>query len=296
MKIKYKNKRKLCGFMYTVPWIIGFVMFFAVPIVKTIWWSFNTVGVNDNGGMSLTWNGINNYISLFTEQVASGSKTFLQVFVNENTNMLINAPIIVIFSLFLAILANMKFKGQGIVRTIFFLPIVLGVDVIADLITVSTGGDLVTRGTGLFSQSLATVLLLRYTSVSQDIIITITSYVDNIFELISEAGVQTLIYLAGLQSISPSLYEVAKIEGATAYESFWKVTIPMIGNITMFVVIYTVVDLFLESSIASEVYRFAFTKSRIGIASALSVVYMFNVLLCLAIILLVARKAVKKDV
>ncbi len=296
MKIKYKNKRKLCGFMYTVPWIIGFVMFFAVPIIKTIRWSFNTVGVNDNGGMSLNWNGINNYISLFTEQVASGSKTFLQVFVNENTNMLINAPIIVIFSLFLAILANMKFKGQGIVRTIFFLPIVLGVDVIADLITVSTGGDLVTRGTGLFSQSLATVLLLRYTSVSQDIIITITSYVDNIFELISEAGVQTLIYLAGLQSISPSLYEVAKIEGATAYESFWKVTIPMIGNITMFVVIYTVVDLFLESSIASEVYRFAFTKSRIGIASALSVVYMFNVLLCLAIILLVARKAVKKDV
>ena len=107
---------------------------------------------------------------------------------------------------------------------------------------------------------------------------------------------QTLIYLAGLQSISPSLYEVAKIEGATSYESFWKVTLPLIGNITMFVVVYTIVDIFLDSSIASEVYRFAFTKSRIGIASALSVVYMLNVLLVLGIVHAISKKVVKKDV
>ena len=295
-KMKFKNKRKLSGFLYTTPWLIGFVMFFAVPIVKTIWWSFNNVGVSDNGGMELSWNGVQNYVSLFTEQVASGSQTFLQVFTNENTNLLVNAPIIVIFSLFLAILANVKFKGQGLIRTIFFLPIVLGLDVITDLITISTGGDLVTRGGGLFSQGFAATMLLRYTTISSDIILTITDYVDNIFSLISQAGVQTLIYLAGLQSISPSLYEVAKIEGATSYESFWKVTLPLIGNITMFVVVYTIVDIFLDSSIASEVYRFAFTKSRIGIASALSVVYMLNVLLVLGIVLAISKKVVKKDV
>jgi ABC-type sugar transport system permease subunit len=295
-KMKYKNKRKLCGFMYTIPWIIGFVLFFAVPIFKTIWWSFNSVGVSENGGMSLTWAGFGNYVSLFTEQVASGSRTFLQVFTNENTNLLVNTPIIVIFSLFLAILANVKFKAQGVVRTVFFLPIVLGLKVITDLITITTGGDLVSRGNGLFSQGFAAMMLLRYTSISSDIILTITSYVDNIFQLVSRAGVQTLIYLAGLQSISPSLYEVAKIEGATTYESFWKVTLPLIGNITMFVVVYTIVDYFLGSSIATEVYSFAFTKSRIGIASALSVVYMINVLLVLFLVLLVSKKAVKKDV
>ena len=295
-KMKFKNKKKLSGFLYTTPWLIGFVMFFAVPIVKTIWWSFNEVGVSENGGMELGWNGVKNYVSLFTEQVASGSQTFLQVFTNENTNLLINAPIIVIFSLFLAILANVKFKGQGLIRTIFFLPIVLGLDVITDLITISTGGDLVTRGGGLFSQGIAATMLLRYTTISSDIILTITGYVDNIFSLISQAGVQTLIYLAGLQSISPSLYEVAKIEGATSYESFWKVTLPLIGNITMFVVVYTIVDIFLDSSIATEVYSFAFTKSRIGIASALSVVYMLNVLLVLGIVLAISKKVVKKDV
>jgi ABC-type sugar transport system permease subunit len=109
----------------------------------------------------------------------------------------------------------------------------------------------------------------------------------------SQAGVQVLIYLAGLQSISPSLYEVAKIEGATSYETFWKVTLPMIGNISVFVIVYTIVDIFLSSPIAEEVYAFAFQKSKIGVASALSVVYMLNVLLILLLVLFVSRKAVK---
>lgn len=295
-KMKYKTKRKLNGFLYTLPWIIGFIMFFAVPIINTTIYSFSEVGVRDTGGMELNFNGVQNYISLFTEQVTSNSKTFLQLFADENINLLINAPITIIFSLFLAILANMKFKGRGLVRVIFFLPIVLGLDVITDMITITTGGDLVSaRGSGIFSQGIATYLLLRYTSISEDIILTVTSYVDNIFNLISQAGVQTLIYLAGLQSISPSLYEVAKIEGATTYETFWKVTLPLIGNISVFVVVYTIVEIFLASPIASEVYRFAFQKSRIGVASALSIVYMFNVLLILLLVLLVSRKAVKSN-
>lgn len=294
MKMKYKNKRKLNGFFYTLPWLIGFVMFFAVPIVNTIIWSFSNVGVKDTGGMSLSPAGVVNYISLFTEQVTTDKQTFLQLFTDENVNLFINAPIIIIFSLFLAILANMNFKGRGFVRVIFFLPIVLGLDVITEMITVTTGGDLVAmRGSGIFSQGMAARLLLRYTSLSADIVLTVTSFVDNIFDLMSQAGVQVLIYLAGLQSISPSLYEVAKIEGATTYETFWKVTLPMIGNISVFVIVYTIVDIFLSSPIAEEVYAFAFQKSKIGVASALSVVYMLNVLLILLLVLFISRKAVK---
>ena len=293
-KMKYKNKRKLNGFLYTLPWIIGFIMFFAVPIVNTIIWSFSNVGVKETGGMELSPNGVMNYISLFTEQVTTDKQTFLQLFTDENVNLFINAPIIIIFSLFLAILANMNFKGRGFVRVIFFLPIVLGLDVITEMITVTTGGDLVAmRGTGIFSQGMAARLLIQYTSLDLNIILTVTDFVDNIFNLMSQAGVQVLIYLAGLQSISPSLYEVAKIEGATTYETFWKVTLPMIGNISVFVIVYTIVDIFLSSPIAEEVYAFAFQKSKIGVASALSVVYMLNVLLILLLVLFVSRKAVK---
>lgn len=293
-KMKYRTKRKLNGFLYTLPWLIGFVMFFAVPIINTVIYSFNEVGIADEGGMTLAPNGIQNYISLFTEQVTTDSKTFIQLFTDENVDLFINAPIIIIFSLFLAILANMNFKGRGFVRVIFFLPIILGLDVITEMITVTTGGDLVAlRGTGIFSQGLAARLLLKYTSIDSEIILTVTTFVDNIFELMSQAGVQTLIYLAGLQSISPALYEVAKIEGATTYETFWKVTLPMIGNISVFVIVYTIVDLFLSSPIAEEVYAFAFQKSKIGVGSALSVIYMLNVLLILLLVLLFSRKAVK---
>ena len=115
---------------------------------------------------------------------------------------------------------------------------------------------------------------------------------ENIFQLFTRTGVQTLIFLAGLQSISPSHYEVAKIEGANRYETFWKVTLPLLSNVLLFAVIYTMIDLFLNSSIAEEVYNFAFTKSKIGVGSALSVVYMVNVLVVLVIVLLFL-KAVK---
>ena len=133
---------------------------------------------------------------------------------------------------------------------------------------------------------------MRYMDIPMSILQPVISYVDKIFDVLSQSGVQTLIYLAGLQSISPSLYEVAKIEGATAYETFWKVTIPTIMHITLFVTIYTVVDMFLKSPISEEAYSFAFEQSKIGTGSALSVVYILNVLLVLGVVLLVLRKVV----
>ena len=280
-----------------LPFLIGFLLFFAVPLVNTIIYSFSNVGVADEGGMSLSFNGITNYKDLFTTVVSTiSTSTMVRVLTEENTTILTNAPIIVVFSLFLALLANMKFKGRSVVRVIFFLPIVLGLDIVVTMMTQTTGGDLVaTRGDGIFSNGIATYLLLQFTDLKLSVITTITGYVDNIFDMISQAGVQTLIYLTALQSISPSLYEVAKIEGATAYETFWKVTIPSISNITFFVAIYTIVDLFLRSSIAQEVYNFAFTRSQIGIGSALSVVYMLNVLIVLLILLLLLRKVMKKN-
>lgn len=295
-KLKYSTTRKLNAFLFTLPWVIGFFMFFAIPLLNTIIYSFSTVGVKETGGMELSLTGFTNYINLFTTEISKNSSTFIRIFTDENVRIVTNAPIIVVFSLFLALLANLKFKGRGIVRVIFFLPIVLGLDIVTELITINTGGDLIAGGgNGIFSQGIAPYLLMRYTNLSRDMIISVTGYVDNIFVLISQAGVQTLIYLAGLQSISPSLYEVAKIEGATAYETFWKVTIPSITNITLFVAIYTIIELFLQSSITEEIYHFAFVKSKIGVGSALSVVFMLNVMLLLALFLLMLRKVVKKN-
>ncbi len=293
--ISYRTMRKINGFIFVLPFLIGFVAFFLMPLINTVYYSFNKVGVADAGGMTFEWVGLQNYIDLFTIEVTTKSQTMARLFTEQNMHMLLSVPLIVIFSLFMALLANQKFKGRAIVRLLFFLPIILGIDVVVDMLTMTTGTATLDTGSNLLSGSYVTIFLVRMLNVPRRILYPIMTYVSNIFELISQAGVQTLVYLTALQSISPSLYEVAKMEGATAYETFWKVTIPSIIHITFFMVIYTVVDIFLSSDIAKEAYSFAFTQSKIGVGSALSVVYIFNVILVLLLVLLLMGKVVKKN-
>lgn len=294
-KISFRTMWKIHGVIFAAPFLIGFVAFFLLPLIHTIYYSFNEVGVGDQGGMTFRWVGIQNYIDLFRTEVTTTNTTMARLFTEENSTMLLSLPLIVIFSLFMALLANQKFKGRAVVRLLFFLPIILGIDVVMDMLTITTGGTTLDTGSNLLSGSYVTIFLVRTLNVPMRVLYPIMTYVENIFDLISQAGVQTLVYLTALQSISPSLYEVAKMEGATAYETFWKVTIPSIMNITFFVVIYTIVDLFLKSSIAEEAYAFAFTQGKIGVGSALSIVYVGNVILVLAIAALLLRKVVKKN-
>lgn len=294
-KLSYRTKRKINGLIFASPFLMGFIMFFLVPLVNTFYYSFNKVGVGEKGGMTFEWVGLQNYKDLFATEVTTTSQTMARLFTEQNATMLLSVPLIVIFSLFMALLANQKFKGRSMVRLIFFLPIILGIEVVTEMLTMTTGSAELDAGSTLLAGSYITRFLVRNLHVPMRMLYPIMTYVENIFTLISQAGVQTLIYLTALQSISPSLYEVAKMEGATAYETFWKVTIPSIIHITMFVIIYTIVDLFLESSIAEEAYAFAFTQSKIGVGSALSVVYIFNVVVVLGLAFLLMRKVVKKN-
>ena len=296
MRLSYTTKRKLLGFTFLIPFLLGFFMFFAKPLYETFFYSFQKITIDEVGQMQFQNIGLQNYIDLFTTEVSTAQTQILRVLSDENTNMLINVPLITLLALFLALLANRQFKGRAIVRMIFFLPLILGLEVVTDMMTITTGSETIQTG-GLFAESFVARMLVRYTSIPMIYLTPIIDFVENIFSVISRSGVQTLVFLAALQSISPSMYEVAKIEGATAYETFWKVTIPSIMHIVMFVVIYTIIDLFLTSQIAEEVYNFAFVVhgGKIGIASALSVVYIFNVLLMLGLALLLFRKVVSND-
>lgn len=294
-RIPYRVKRKINGLIFAAPFIIGFLAFFLMPLINTVYYSFNKVGVGEKGGMTFEWVGIQNYVDLFATEVTTTAQPMARLFTEQNLDMLLSVPLIVVFSLFMALLANRKFKGRAFVRLIFFLPIILGIDVVVEMLTMTTGVESLDTGSSLLRGSYVTIFLVRFLNVPMKLLYPIMNYVENIFELISQAGVQTLVYLTALQSISPSLYEVAKMEGATAYETFWKVTIPSIIHITLFVIIYTVVELFLSSSIAEEAYAFAFTQSKIGVGSALSVVYIFNVILALGLVMLLMGKVVKKN-
>lgn len=294
MRLSYTTKRKLLGFTFLLPFLLGFVMFFLKPLTETVIYSFQKITIDEVGNMKGDYIGLQNYISMFTTEVSTNKTQLLRVFVDENTNMLIDVPLITLLSLFLALLANRQFRGRAIVRMIFFLPIILGLEVVTDMLTVTTGSETLQTG-GLFAQSFVARMLVRYTSIPMMYLSPIIQFVENIFSIISRSGVQTLVFLAALQSISPSMYEVARIEGATGYETFWKVTIPSIMHIVVFVIIYTIVDVFLTSQIAQEAYSFAFEQNKIGVGSALSVVYIINVLLVLGIVLLLTRKVVSNN-
>ena len=293
--ISYSTQRKLLGFTFLIPFLLGFLMFFAMPLYRTVFYSFQEITIDDVGQMQFKFTGFQNYVNLFTTEVSTKNTQILRVLADENSYILINTPLVTLLSLFLALLANRQFKGRALVRMIFFLPIILGLEVVTDMLTVTTGSDWVQAGGGLFAQSLVARLLIRYTSIPTQYLMPIIEFVEDIFSVISRSGVQTLVFLAALQSISPSMYEVAKIEGATGYETFWKVTIPSILHIVLFVVIYTIVDLFLTSQIAEEAYSFAFSQNKIGVGSALSVIYIFNVLIILGLVLLVTRKVVSDN-
>lgn len=293
-RISYKTMKKIHGLVFVLPWLIGFALFFVTPLANTIKYSFHQVGVADAGGMVLQFVGFQNFKDLFNVEVSSQSQPFLRVFSDENMNIFINTPVIVVFSLFCAILVNVKFKGQGLARVVFFLPIVLGLKVVVDLIMVTTGGDVADAAVSSnFDNEFLIGFLREYTFLPRDVTIFISDLAGNIFMLLSQTGVQTLIFLAGLQSINPSLYEVAKIEGANGYEIFWKITLPLVGNISLFALIYTFVDMFLKSSISTEIYYFAFNKNNIGVGSALSVVYLVNVLIDLLLLLFIMNRVVK---
>lgn len=291
----FRTMRKIHAIVFLLPFLLGFFLFFATPIWQLIRFSLSTISVPEHGGIQLDFVGVQNFIGLFTTEVSLGNHQFLRVFADENVRIFLNAPILVVFSLMAAMIVNIKFKGQGIVRTIFFLPIVTGLPVVHMLLTVTTGADIMDAsindqliGGPVF------MLLVQYTFLPINVSMFIAGVANDIFVLLSNAGVQTLIFLAGLQSISASLYEVAKIEGANAYETFWKITLPMLTNIIVFVIVYSFVDLFLTSIITSEIWAYGFQRNDIGMGAALSLVYMLNIVLGLGAMLFLFRRVAGK--
>ena len=306
-RLPHKTKTRIYGFTFVLPWVIGFLAFFIIPLFNTVYWSFSNVVIPDEGGRLAIFNGFDNLNNLFNEMLTTGSDPMLRLFIEDDQRVIINTPLIVIFSLFAALLLNMNFKGRGIARVIFFLPIVLGLEVVLDMLQITTGGDIAqvageAQTETLFLNRQIRIMLIQYSGLPTFLINFVTTTIAQVFQILALSGVQILIFLAGLQSLDKSLYEVAEIEGANKYESFWKITLPMLSPIVLFVAIYTIVDLFLQSPIANEIMSIYWgdlpvptgISNIVGLASALSTVYLVNVIAIIGIVWFLISRGVHK--
>jgi ABC-type sugar transport system permease subunit len=280
-RLSLEQRKAWYGVLFATPLIIGLIMLFILPLIQSFRFSLSSINLVE-GGFSVDYKGFSNFTSLFTSNPDYPRKLAESVI-----NMVVNVPIIIIFSLFAAVLLNQKFKGRALARAIFFLPVILASSVIANLdISSFVGGSSLGgggEGSSNLLQSFELKKMLLDSGIAPIFVNYVTGAVDRIYEIISSSGVQILIFLAGLQSISPSLYEASKIEGATGYEIFWKVTFPMISPLILTNMVYSIIDSFSSNKINALISQTAFKTFDFGLSAAMSWTYFIIVAIILAI-------------
>ncbi|MCX8068149.1 MAG: sugar ABC transporter permease [Anaerolineae bacterium] len=284
VSIPYRVRQALQGYGFVSLWIVGFILFTLVPLVETFRYSLNHVIVSATG-VEQTFIGWQNYTrALFTDP------TFVELLLEYTLETLVSVPIIMIFSLIIALFLNLKLPLKGIFRTVFFLPVVI------------TSGpvirELVSQGATTVPQIAQSPVILEFLARLPRTLRNPAEYLMTSFILILWfSGVQILIYLASLQKIDRSLYEAAAIDGASAWESFWKITLPSLSTTNIVVAVYTIITLshFSENPLVRYIYAQTYDiKGGIGYASAMSFLYFAALVLILLMIYLVLRSRARK--
>ena len=290
----------LHGYVFALPLILGFFLIFLWVLISSLQFSFGNIVINDVSYevQSVGWA---NY-----EEILFKDPDFVRAVVDAVIKMVTDIPIIIFFGLFIATLLNQKMKSKAFFRAVFFIPVIIATGVIAKSDAISnfmmnnmastesldaSGGSALAGG---ISQITEITNYIRELSFSPQITDFVTGAVDSIYDIINRSGVQILLFLAGIQSVSPSIYEAAKVEGSTGWEEFWKITLPMLSPIVLLNSIYTIIDSFTrpENQIMDMIYKAGFGKaSQYGVASAMAWVYSVVMIIIVAAVgLFLSRK------
>lgn len=292
-KLAGLQKRKaISGYLFIMPFILGFLVFMVKPLFQSLCMSFCNVDVSA-GGFKNNFVGLANYIRAFTID-----PDFNQMLVEEIGRMCINALAIMVFSFFVALILNQKFKGRALVRAIFFLPVILSSGVILgveyDNALLSSVQEMIEEtGTGTSITGAIEEILIT-TGIGSKAFETVFEIVDGIYDIAIASGIQIIIFLSGLQTISESMYEAAAIEGCTKWESLWKITFPMISSLFLVNWIYTIIDFCMRSDnkIMEKISDEMIAQINYGFSSALAWVYFLIVMVIIGISSLIISKGV----
>ncbi|REE69549.1 ABC-type sugar transport system permease subunit [Paenibacillus taihuensis] len=280
--ITIETRKKFVGLAFISLWLVGLILFWIYPLVYSLFMSLNKVTIMTDH-LQFDFVGFANFKKALTQDAAIPN-TFLQFI--QQTVLII--PIIVVFSLIIALLLNQKFKGRGLIRGIFFLPVVL------------TSGNLINTLVGQKQGSISFLVSVTardtFSSLGPTWGATVNNILANFLIILWYSGVQMLILIAGLQSISPSVYEAAKIDGANGWEALWKITLPGITPFIFISTVYTIVDQFtLTSNPILKIVNDTIFGSNMGFgyASAISWLYFIVITLFLAVSFLIFRNSLR---
>ena len=296
-KIPYEKRKELYGYGFIALWFIGSIYFFIVPVIKSLIYSFNdTKPVS--GEMQLDFVGWGNYIDAF-RQDPDYTKNLLSVLTTTG----LKTPLIIIFSIFIAVILNQKFRGRTFARAVFFLPVIIATGPVYDIITgnMSTGGY--AGGSEQFSTMFETDLVdqlltfLGIYGINDRLTSLISTITSDIFNMVWNSGIQILLFLSALQNIPHSAKEAAQMEGATAWEYFWKITVPYISPMLIASLVYTVIDSFVDptNAVMQQVLSQA-SQWNHGFSAAMAWAYFAIVGVVLAIVVVVVNRLVYYEV
>ena len=249
-KVGLMGRRAVYGYLFILPFVLGFIFFMIKPLGQSLKMAMSEVVIS-NQGFQLNWNNFDNF-----KKALLVDAEFNRMLVESVGQMIIRSAATIVFSFFVALLLNQKFKGRTLARSIFFLAVILSSGVLVGL---ESSNSLMAQLKDMIEESgnantitdvLEQILVSDASGVngiSSKAFKTVFEIIDSIYDVAMASGIQIIIFLSGLQNISPSMYEAAQMEGCTSWESLWKITVPMVSPLMLVCWIYTIVDFFMKS-------------------------------------------------
>lgn len=281
-KITFSTRKKLTGYVFISPWLFGAIFLLLYPFIYSLYLSFMNIY---DASVPVGYVGLTHYKNAFVTDME-----FVPKFLSVVSDTLINTPMIVILSLIIAIMVSRDIRGKGFFRSVFFLPVLLGTGFVMKQVL---GQDIDQQAMEVARGILLPPKIQYYIGPE------ITGYVVEFFNRITivmwKSGVQIIIALAGIQGISPALYESSRIDGATEWEMFWKITLPMISPILLLNTVYTIISSLTENSeLMDYIIKKTFQSSEMEYASAMGWIYFIFILLLISVVFLCMRPFVKQ--
>lgn len=295
--LSYERRKALYGYGFISLWLVGTIIFFLIPLGKSLIYSFNEVSIGP-GSLELEWKGLDNYI-----YAINSDPSYTDCLEQTLVETLWKTPLILIFSLFIAVVLNQKFRGRTLSRAIFFLPVIIATGPVIKIISGdidSTGNTGASQFSTMFSTDLVGELMnfLGVYGMSERMTNFITTVADNIFGIVWSSGIQILLFLAALQNIPPSAKEAAQMEGATSWEYFWKITFPYVSPFILANLIFTVIDSFTNpmNKAMKRIMVFQSEDLNYGLASAMTWIYFAVVLVSIGLICAIINRFIYYEV